>query len=61
MGLPWWLSVKESACQHRGHGFNPWPGKIPHAAEQLSPSTTSTEPVLESPGATTVETMHRSH
>ena len=22
-GLPWWLSVKESACQCRRHGFSP--------------------------------------
>ena len=27
-GLPWWLSGKESACQCRRHGFNPWVGKI---------------------------------
>ena len=26
--------------------FNPWPRKIPHAAEQLSPCTTITEPAL---------------
>ena len=23
LGLPWWLSGKESACQCRKHGFNP--------------------------------------
>ena len=28
-GLPWWLSGKESACQCRRCGFNPWVGKIP--------------------------------
>ena len=28
-GLPWWLSGKESACQCRRHGFNPWVGKTP--------------------------------
>ena len=28
------------------HGFEPWSGKIPHAAEQLSPCATTTEPVL---------------
>ena len=27
----------------RAHGFNPWSGKIPHAAEQLSPRATTTE------------------
>ena len=45
-GLPWWRSGKESACQGRGHGFEPWFGKIPHAVEQLSPCTTTTEPAL---------------
>ena len=27
--LSWWLSGKESTCQHRRCGFNPWVGKIP--------------------------------
>uniref|UniRef100_A0A8C0HW83 Large ribosomal subunit protein uL29 n=1 Tax=Balaenoptera musculus TaxID=9771 RepID=A0A8C0HW83_BALMU len=27
----------QSACQCRGHGFEPWSGKIPHAEEQLGP------------------------
>ena len=42
-GLPWWRSGWESACQCRGHGFEPWSGKIPHAAEQLGPWATPTE------------------
>ena len=46
IGLPWWLSDKESACQCRRHRFDPWSGKIPHAMEQLSPCATTTEPVL---------------
>ena len=46
IGLPWWPSGQESACQCRGHGFQPWSGKIPHAAEPLSPCATTTEPVL---------------
>ena len=29
MGLPKWLSGKESACQFRRCRFNPWVGKIP--------------------------------
>ena len=29
MGLPRWLSNKESACWCRKHGFDPWVGKIP--------------------------------
>ena len=32
-GLPWWLSGKESACQCRKHGFDPWSGKIPWRRE----------------------------
>ena len=42
-GLPWWHSGWESACQCRGHGFEPWSGKIPHATEQLGPWATTTE------------------
>ena len=48
-GLPWWRSGWESACQCRGHGFEPWSGKIPHAAEQLSPWATTTEPACLEP------------
>jgi len=29
MGLPWWSSGKESACQCSRHRFDPWSGKIP--------------------------------
>ena len=29
-------------CQCRGHGFNPWSGKIPHAVGQLSLCATTT-------------------
>ena len=43
-GLPWWCSGWESACQCKGHRFEPWSGKIPHAAEQLGPWDTTTEP-----------------
>ena len=58
-GLPCWHSGLESACwaslmaqwlrihcQCRGHRFEPCSGRIPHAAEQLSPCTTTTEPAL---------------
>ena len=55
IGLPWWRSGYESACQCRGHRFEPWSGEIPHAAEQLSPRATTTEPALYSPRATTTE------
>ena len=43
-GLPWWRSGWESACQCRGHGFEPWSWKIPRAAEQLSLGATTAEP-----------------
>ena len=48
-GLPWWHSGWESACQCRGHGFEPWSGKIPHAAEQLGPCATTAEPACLEP------------
>ena len=35
--------------------FDPWSGRIPHAAEQLSPCTTTIEPMIWSLGATTTE------
>ena len=38
MGLPRWLSGKESACQSRRCEFDPWVGKIPWRRQcQLSP------------------------
>ena len=48
-GLPWWRSGWESACQCGGRGFEPWSGKIPHAAEQLGPWATTTEPARLEP------------
>ena len=48
-GLPWWRSGWESAWQCRGHGFEPRSGKIPHAAEQLGPWATITEPARLEP------------
>ena len=41
-GFPGGSVVKER------HVFDPWSGKILHAEEQLSPWTTTTEPVLSS-------------
>ena len=49
IGLPWWRSGWESAGQCRGHGFEPWSGKIPRAAEQLGPWATTTEPARLEP------------
>ena len=44
-GHPWWYTGWESTCQCRGHGrFDPWSGKIPRAAEQLSLLAATTEP-----------------
>ena len=57
---PWWLSGKESACQCRRHGFDPWSGRIPHAREQLNLGTTA-EPVLHSLGAAVTEPTCCSH
>ena len=41
LGLSWWLSGRESTCQCRRHRFDLWSGRIPHAAEQLSPRATT--------------------
>ena len=60
-GLPWWCSSWESTCQCRGHGFEPWSGKIPHAMEQLGSCATTAEPVLWSPWATAAGPMCRSY
>ena len=49
LGLPWWRSGWESACQCRAHRLEPWSGKIPHAAEQLGPWATITEPARLEP------------
>ena len=52
-GLSWWLSGKISTCQGKRQKFNPWSWKDSHATELLSPCTTTPEPVLWSPIATT--------
>ena len=49
LGLPWWLGDGESGCQCRRLQFDSWVRKIPHATGQLSPCTTSTEPVCLEP------------
>ena len=60
-GLLWWLIGKESTCQCGRPGFNPSYRKIRHAVEQLSPSAPTTEPVLQSPGATTTKPGSHNH
>ena len=67
-GAPQWLSGKESTCQCRRHGFDPWSKTIPHATEQETPCATTTElhcrarkSELLSPCATTTESPAESH
>ena len=55
IGLPWWLSGKESACQHRRRRFDQWFGRITRAMEQLRPRAATMKPVLYSLGAATTE------
>ena len=45
IGLPWSSTSFECACQCRGHGFDPWSGKIPHVVGHISQRATATEPV----------------
>ena len=47
-----WLRV---CCPCRGHRFEPWSWRIPHAAERLGPCTTATEPALWSSWVTTAD------
>ena len=47
-GLPLWHSGQEPVCRCGGHRFDPWSGKISHAAEQLRLCTTMTKPTLYS-------------
>ena len=39
-------AVLKNLPANAGDRFEPWSGKIPHAVEQLSPCTTTTEPAL---------------
>ena len=48
-------SVVENLPANAGNRFDPWPGKIPLAAEQPSLCATTPEAMLSSPGATTPE------
>ena len=51
-GLPRWLSGKESACQCRRRGFDPWARKIPWRRKWQTPSTILAwkTPWTEAPG-----------
>ena len=46
LGLSWCLSVKETTCQWKRHGFNPWSRKIPPAPEKQSLWATTPDTVL---------------
>ena len=46
LGFPGGAAVKNPPTNAGDTGSSPWSGKIPHAAEQLSPCTTITEPAL---------------
>jgi len=39
MGLPWWLSGKELACQSRRHRFDPWGQEDPLEKEMTTHSS----------------------
>ena len=45
-GFPGGAVVKNPPANAGHTGSSPWSGKIPHAAEQLSPCATTTEPAL---------------
>ena len=47
LGLPWWLSGKESTCQCRRCGFDPWVRKIPLEEEMITHSSILAWKVLE--------------
>ena len=47
--LPWWQSGLESAASAGDMGLIPGPGRSHMLLEQLSPGTTTTEPVLLEP------------
>ena len=47
-GLLWWYSGYKSAYRCRGLRFDPRPGKIPHAVEQLNLCVTTIESTLQS-------------
>ena len=59
-GLPWWFSGKESAAGDAGS--IPGQGtKIPHAVGQLSPHTTTSEPVHLNQRAGVLQTTEPTH
>ena len=62
LGFPGGSLVKKKIpCQFRRHWVQSLPQEDPHAAKQLSPSTTPIEPMLQSRGATTTEPKCRNY
>ena len=51
--------VKNPPAKQETPILRPWPEKIPHAVEQLSPCTTTIEPVLWSPQPAPTEPVGR--
>ena len=49
--------AKSPPANAGGQGFEPWSGRIPHSAEQLSPCATTAESALWSPQAITTEAL----
>ena len=49
VGFPGGAVVENLPANAGHHGFEPWSGKIPHAAEQLGPWATATEPARLEP------------
>ena len=48
-GFPGGAVVENLPATAGGHGFEPWSGKIPRAAEQLGPWATTIEPARLEP------------
>ena len=46
IGLPWWCSGWESACQCRGHGFKPWEDPVGLGRFHMPRSNWAHEPQL---------------
>ena len=60
-GFPGGSVVKISPANAADMGSMPGLGRFPHAAEQLSPCTTTIAPALQRPGAITTEPLCRNY
>ena len=49
--LPQWSTGKNSPAKAKGHRFDPWSRKIPHAMKKLGPCATTTEAVCRNYGS----------